>query len=427
MSRHSSRAARIAWVAVLFLSTRLAVAGEPPVSTPVPTLVRSAAPDWPQWRGPRRDGISEETGLLPSWPPGGPKCLGKISGIGRGYSSPIVVNDTLYVTGDEEGDLVIHAFSLDGSLRWRSTNGAAWQRSYPGARASCTYDDGKLYHINAHGRIVCLDAATGTEVWAVNVLERFEAQNITWGICESLLIDGDRVFVTPAGAKGLMAALDKRTGATVWASPPLDEEQPSYASPVLIAVGQRRLLVHGGALHAFAVDADSGELCWKMRHLDPKTTIVTTPILWNDRLIFTNASREFGGMYGVRFDGVPADRAWSADLKVSHGGLVCADGRLCGASSRGVAEGWVAVDSATGTPTHVGQLPPGSVVYADRRYYCLTEQGTMTLQELTEDGFRTTGSFQLADQKDVWAHPVVCQGRLFLRYHDTLFCYDVRR
>ena len=280
--------------------------------------------------------------------------------------------------------------------------------------------------MNAHGRVACLDAATGTEVWAVDVLHRFEAKNITWGISESLLVNGDHVFVTPAGAKALMAALDKHTGATVWASPPLDQEQPSYASPVLIAVGQRRLLVNGGARYAFAVDADSGELCWKMRHLDPKTTIVSTPILSNDRLVFTNSSRYFGGMYGVRFDGVPADRVWSADLKVAHGGLVCVGGRLFGASSRGIAKGWLAIDPATGTPTHLGEFPRGSVIYADERYYCLTERGNMTLQELTKDGFRTVGSFELANRKDAWAHPVLCKGRLFLRYHDTLFCYDVR-
>ncbi len=422
MSGHASRAVYIVWVAVFLSITPLVIAEEPQVLT----LVRSVAPDWPQWRGPRRDGVSDETGLLPSWPSGGPKCIGKISGIGRGYSSPIVVNDTIYITGDEEDDLIIRAFSLDGSRRWQTTNGAAWKRSFPGARSACTYDDGKLYHMNAHGRVACLDAATGTELWAIEMLHRFQGKNITWGISESLLVDGDHVFLTPAGKKALMAALDKLTGATVWASPPIDEEQPSYASPVLIAVGKQRLLVNGGARYAFAVDADSGRLCWKMRHLDPKATIVSTPVLSNDRLIFTNASRDFGGMYGVQFASVAADRAWTADLKVGHGGLVSVAGRLFGASSRGMAKGWLAIDPATGTPKHLADIPRGSVIYADGRYYCLTERGNMTLQELTRDGFRTVGSFELAKRKDAWAHPVLCKGRLFLRYHDTLYCYDVR-
>jgi len=422
MLRQSRLAVYFAPIAALICGTSITFGAQEEA-----TLVRSAAPDWPQWRGPRRDGISDETGLLLAWPAGGPQRLWTVSGIGKGYSSPIVVNGTIYVTGERGDDLIISALSADGSLRWQSTNGAAWQRSHPGARSSCTYDDGKLYHMNAHGRVACLDAATGTEVWAVNALERFEAKNITWGISESLLVHGSQVYVTPAGAKGLVAALDKRTGATVWATPPIEGEQASYGSPILVAVGGRRLLVNSGARYAFAVDTDGGKLCWQVRHLDPKDTIVSTPNLSAGRLVFTNASRDFGGTYGVWLNGELADRAWSADLKISHGGLASVDGHLFGASSGGAARGWVAIDGATGTANRMAELPAGSVIYADQRFYCLTEQGTMTLQELTAAGFRTTGSFQLADKKDVWAHPVVCQGKLFLRYEDTLYCYDVRR
>lgn len=422
MLRQPRLAVHLGWIAALTCGTDVTFGAQEEAA-----LIRSAAPDWPQWRGPRRDGISDETGLLLAWPAGGPKRLWATSGIGKGYSSPIVANGTIYITGDRGDDLVISALSADGSLRWQSTNGAAWQRSHPGARSSCTYDDGELYHMNAHGRVACLDAATGTEVWAVNALERFEAKNITWGISESLLVHGNHVFVTPAGAKGLVAALDKRTGATVWATPPIEGEQASYGSPILVAVGGRRLLVNSGARYAFAVDTDGGKLCWQVRHLDPKETIVSTPILSDEAVVFTNASREFGGTYGVRLNGAVADRAWSAGLKVGHGGLVSVNGRLFGASSAGAARGWIAIDGATGAAKRMAELARGSVIYADQRFYCLTEQGTMTLQELTEAGFKTTGSFQLADKKDVWAHPVVCRGRLFLRCEDTLYCYDVRR
>ena len=157
-----------------------------------------------------------------------------------------------------------------------------------------------------------------------------------------------------------------------------------------------------------------------------KTKTAIYLLLSSGLLVFTNCSRTYGGMYGLRLEGLPGDRAWSARLKVGHRGLVGVDGRLWGASSRGLAGGWVAVDVATGTPTRVGELPGGSLIYAEQRFYRLTERGTMTLEELTRDGFKTRGSFQLAAGKDVWAHPVVCQGKLFLRYHDTLFCYDVR-
>ena len=425
MTVHSRLATRIGLIVVSLFAAHHVMAAT--AAEHSPALVRSASPDWPQWRGPQRDGISDETGLLPSWPDAGPTCLWKATGIANGYSSPIVVGDTVYVTGDKGDDLVIRAFALDGSPRWTAINGKAWNGSFPGARASCAYDDGKLYHMNAHGRLACLDAATGRELWAVDVLDRFEAQNIMWGITESVLVHDGLVFATPAGAKGLMVALDKRTGDTVWATGPLAEEQASYASPILLAVGQRRLLVNSATKRAFAVDAKDGQLCWQMPQADPKNTVTTTPILAGNRLVFTNSSRNYGAVFCVAFDGLPGDKAWSTELSVSHGGLVCVDNRLCGASSRGVAKGWLAIDAAAGTPKSVGELPPGSIVHADNRFYCLAENGVMTLQQLTGEGFKTVGSFRLAEGKDAWAHPVICKGRLFLRYHDTLFCYDVRQ
>ena len=410
------------------VSPQTAVAQEP-----APALVGSAAPDWPQWRGQHRDGISSETGLLQSWPEGGPKLLWKASGIGRGYSAPIIAAGGVYVTGDQDKELVISAFTLDGQPRWKTANGEPWKKSFPGARSSCCFDSGKLYHMNAQGNLMCLDAATGGVAWAVNVLERYDAKNITWGISESVLVDGDRVFATPAGAKGLMVALDKRSGAPVWATPALEGEQASYSSPILVQAGKRKLLVNGGSKNAFAVDAATGSLFWQLPQVDPKNTVNTTPVLCGRMLLFTNSSRDYGAVFGVRLDDGPASRAWTRELRISHGGTVCVDGRLYGASSRGDMLGWVAVDAQTGNPTLVkpaGDQSDGAVIYADGRFYCLTVRGLMTLQELTPAGLRTAGTFQLKTEgkgQDAWAHPVVCQGRLFLRYHDALYCYDVRR
>jgi outer membrane protein assembly factor BamB len=382
--------------------------------------------DWSQWRGPRRDGISEETGLLRSWPADGPARLWTVTEIGRGYSSPIVADETVFITGDEENDLNISAFSLNGELRWQAKNGAAWERSFPGARSSCTYDLGKLYHMNAHGRLVCLDAKSGNELWAVNVLERFEGKNITWGISESLLVHGDLVFATPCGAKGLVVALNKDTGDTVWATPAIADERPSYASPILIGVGDRELLVNSATRNAFAVDAETGELCWQVPQEDPKNSVCTIPVLAQSELVLTNASRGYGAIFGVRLDGLQAEKTWIKELTISHGSTVCVDGQVYGASGRGVARGWLAVNAETGSLATVAELEGGSLIYADGRFYCLTQRGMMTLQKPTEGKFETVGSFQVAEGKDVWAHPVICNGRLYLRFNETLFCYDIR-
>lgn len=391
-----------------------------------PTLIRSEMTDWSQWRGPRRDGISEETGLLRSWPADGPAQLWTVTEIGRGYSSPIVADETIFITGDEENDLVISAFSLNGELRWQAKNGAAWERSFPGARSSCTYDLGRLYHMNAHGRLACLDAKAGSELWAVNVLERFESKNITWGICESLLVHGDMVFATPCGAKGLVVALNKHTGDTVWATPAIAEERPSYASPILIGVGDRKLLVNSATRYAFAVDAETGELCWQVPQEDPKNSVCTIPVLAQSDLVLTNASRGYGAIFGVRLDGLQAEKTWIKELTISHGSTVCVDGQVYGASGRGVARGWLAVNAKTGSLATVAELEGGSLIYADGRFYCLTQRGMMTLQKPVEGKFETVGSFQVAEGKDVWAHPVICNGRLYLRFNEALFCYDIR-
>jgi outer membrane protein assembly factor BamB len=414
---------RLVLAAAVLLSGPWLIAEEQPAAT----LIRSAAPDWPQWRGPHRNGVSEEQGLLDSWPKDGPKREWTISGIGRGYASPIVVDDTVFIPGDGDGDLLLSAVSLDGELRWQTKNGEVWTRPFPGARAACCYDDGKLYHMNAHGRLACLDAPGGNELWAVNVLERFEAKNIMWGISESVLVDGDLVYVTPVGAGALMAALDKKTGETVWASEPLAGDQASYASPVLVQVGTRRLLINSVSRHAFAVDARSGEVCWRIPQLDPGSTITTTPVLASTGMVFTNASRDFGAVYCVGLGGQAGERLWSADLKISHGGLVGLGDSVYGSSGSGSVKGWARIDTVAGAAAAVNDQPIGSLIYADKRFYCLTERGTMTLQKASQEGFVETGSFQLAEGKDVWTHPVICKGRLFLRYHDTLSCYDIRR
>jgi outer membrane protein assembly factor BamB len=200
-------------IAAAFVATP-AFAAEAP-GKHAPGLVASPEADWPQWRGKYRDGISDETGLLQSWPEGGPRLLWKTSGLGKGWSSPIIVGGTIYITGDVGDACTVFAFDLDGKPRWQAANGAAWRGSYPGARAACAYSEGRLYHMNAHGRVACLEAATGKELWAVNVLETFEAKNITWAMAECLLVDGPRLVVTPGGKKAMMAALDKITGKTV--------------------------------------------------------------------------------------------------------------------------------------------------------------------------------------------------------------------
>jgi outer membrane protein assembly factor BamB len=426
--RHRSRfAPAAAWVSAVTLAALAATAAE----TDRDGLIATSEPGWPQWRGPRRDGICAETGLLPNWPAEGPPLLWKVGGLGRGYSSPIIARGLLYLTGDVGGELRIFAFTLDGKPKWQSTNGRAWKASYPGARASCAFDGGRLYHMNAHGRVACLDANSGGELWAVNVLERFDGKNIRWGLSECLLVDGPRVIVTPGGRKGLMAALDKASGKTVWASEPMAGERAGYASPILFRWRGRRMLATCSSKHVFGVDADTGRLLWAHPRPTRFEVIASVPVYYDGAIFASSPDGKEAELLRLQADGdtVRVRHVWSSELNNLSGGVILRNGLLYGAGYR-KGNGWFGVDARTGkTRYRKRDLASGSAVYADGRLYCLSERGVMALLKPAPAALAAAGQFRLVQRRvrDAWAHPVIHDKRLYLRYHDTLWCYDIRR
>ena len=392
-------------------------------------LVPSPEPDWPQWRGPRRDGISPATGLAKSWPAEGPRLLWKKSGLGVGWSSPIIVGQRLYITGDVNDELLVFALDLSGQELWRAVNGKSWTGSYPGARACCCYSAGKIYHLNAHGQLACLEATNGKSDWTVDVLQRFGGENITWALSENLLVDGQRVIVTPGGTRALMAALDKTSGETIWTTPALPDERTSHSSPVLFEYAGRRILASCSAAHGFAVDADTGALLWTVPLENPHGVNVSTPIYADGRIYFVTPYSEDGRLYALRQDGAAlgVTEVWRCPLDTVTGGGVLVDGTLYSAGYRRD-KWWRGVDWRTGTTTcELKDLTTGAATYADGRLYCLDEKGRAGLVALESGGMRLAGSFPLVTDRvtDAWTHPVVLDGRLYLRYHDTLYCYDV--
>ncbi len=420
-------------------------------ATPVGELLASPEPGWPQWRGPRRDGVSLETGLLREWPEGGPAILWSVTSLGRGWSSPVISGGRLFITGDTNDVLVVQALDLQGRLLWQATNGAAWTGSWPGARAACAVRDGRVFHLNAHGRVAAFDAATGGELWSANVLDRFEGRNITWALSECLLVDGPRVLVTAGGAKALMAALDVRTGATVWQSDPLrlgpspsaaqqrladpagEADGAGYASPILFRLGGRRHIVNCSSRHAFGVDADTGRLLWTRPLPTRYRVLAATPVLWRDCVFATGPDGPGGGhMFRIRdgSDGVDVETVWTSSLDTGQHGLTVVADRMFGPHYR-QANRWVCVDPATGAETfETREMSAGASIHADGRLYCVTQSGDVRLVEPGASGFRMCGRFRLAPAgktvRDCWAHPVMLDGRLYLRHHDVLHCLDVR-
>ncbi|MBN2593817.1 MAG: PQQ-like beta-propeller repeat protein [Sedimentisphaerales bacterium] len=400
-------------------------------SSPADGLIGSPEPGWPQWRGLRRDGISDEKELLESWPVGGPKLLWKIYGMGTGWSSPIIVGQRIYITGDVGGDLLIFALDLNGQVQWKVKNGQNWKNPYPGARACCVFSEGRLYNMNAHGRVVCLNAGSGRELWSVNILERFDAKNITWALSECLLVDGKNLIVTPGGKTALMAALDKFNGRTVWTTEPLENDRTSHSSPVLFRYAGRRLITSCSSAHGFGVDADTGELLWTVPLKNPHGVNASTPVYGAGIVYYVTPYAEMGRAYRLVADGqaITARHIWTSGLDTVTGGAVLVDNTLFSAGYR-ESKWWFGTGWQTGeTKYELKDFTTGAAIYADGRLYCLDEQGSVGLLKSGTESLEVVGRFALVSGNvhDAWAHPVLLDGRLYLRYHDTLFCYDVKQ
>ncbi len=416
-------------IPVLAILVVMFLAG-PVFAEPTEGLIASEEQDWPQWRGQRRDGICDEEGLLSSWPASGPKLLWEITDLGTGWSSPIVVGERLYVTGDVGDELILFAFDRNGTEQWRAKNGKAWKGPYPGARACCAFSEGRLYHLNAHGRLACLDADSGMELWSVDILKRFSARNITWALSECLLVDGSRVIVTPGGKEALMAALDKRNGQTVWTTASIGEDRASHCSPILFRYAGCRVITNCSSAQGFGVDADTGRLLWTVPLKNPHGVNTATPVYGSGSVFYVTPYAELGRAYHLKADGqgMTAEHLWTSPLDTVTGGAVLVDGTLFAAGYKD-SKWWFGVDWQTGeTKYELTELTTGAAIYADGRLYCLDESGTVALLKPGSGSLDVVSSFRLVRRRvrDAWAHPVLHDGRLYLRYHDTLWCYDVK-
>jgi outer membrane protein assembly factor BamB len=401
-------------------------------------LIASTENGWPQFRGPRRDGISDERGLLAQWPESGPRAVWSLTNLGRGFSSPVISNGRLIITGDINEHLVLMAFDLEGRPLWRATNGANWRDPYPGARSTPTFSGGKLFHQNAHGRVVSLDVASGRELWAVDVLKQFGGSNITWGLSECLLVDERAVYVTAGGSEALVVALNKTNGAVLWKSSPFHDaaregvvENASYVSPILVQFGARRLLIGASLRHLYCVDATTGARQWTQPMSTSYSVLAMMPALVGDAVFMSAPHGKGGRLWRLQESGgrVGAEEVWHTTLDTCQGSVVVRDGRIFGSFYPG-RKGWAAVDAKDGRVLYqAGDLVKGAVLHADERLYALSEDGWMRLLEPQATEFAERGKFRFTTPRgnDAWAHPVILNGRLYLRYHDTLTSYDVRR
>ena len=411
--------------AAVVLSTVLAI-----------VTVSTSGADWPQFHGPDRDNKSRDTGLLKTWPTGGPSRIWEAVGIGQGYSTVAIAAGRIYTTGAIDGHCVITALDMHGSKVWTRRNGTAWKRSYPGTRSTPTITAGLLYHLSGVGNLVCLKADGGEPVWSVNILEEFNGRNIRWGLAESPLVVGDRVICTPGGEDVSMVALDRMTGEVVWKCTGA-QDRPGYASPILVDHQGLKQIVTAMSESIVGVRLSDGKLLWRHPHKVYADENITTPLFHDGFLIVSGCVRKGTTSLTLEVSGdeCSVKQHWhSGTLDNKQGGIVLHDGRLYGYAETQKSAPWVCIDFATGKT--IFQSAPvkstykyrnGCITYADGMFYLYADNGNLALVKPTDSGFDPTGRLAIEDpgKQPTWAHPVVCGGRLYVRYGDKLGVYDV--
>ncbi len=385
-----------------------------------------AGEDWNQFRGPRRNGVSTESGLLRKWPEGGPAMVWSYEGLGGGFASVSVVDGTIYTTGMIEGKGYLTAIGTNGKLKWKKEYGPEWTGSHPGTRTTPTVDEGRLYIMSGRGRIACYNSDDGELIWKVDTLEKFQGKNIKWGIAESVLIDGDKVFCTPGGKEATMVALNKHTGETVWTTKGLSNLS-AYCSPILVKTPEKRLLLTMVQKLIICVDSADGKVLWTIPHETRNDIAAVTPVHYRRDLVYFTSHVVGGAMIRVNPDGSLRDELWSnTELGSLHGGVVFYRA-LYGSDSKG---NWVSLNPATGEVIFKEKLfaAKGAVTCADGMLYCYSEKGTLGLVKPTTDGLELVSSFKITmGEGDHWAHPVIFDGRLYMRHGDILMAFDIMK
>ncbi len=388
---------------------------------------------WPSFHGPDRTNKSAETGLMKEWPSEGPELNWSVSGLGEGYSSVSIGDGLIFTAGSEGGQTHVFCYDLSGNLQWKKTNGKAWStnmshaRSYTGSRSTPTYDTGILYHLGETGRLAAFNSKTGEEIWYRDLPSEFDATPTEYGYSESVLIDGEHLYVSPYGKKGFKVCLDKKTGKLIWTNSELSGIE-GYSSPVIMEFGGFRQIIGSSGNSYYGVDAETGKLLWKFEFVNQRELNNTDAIVYKDYVFVSSGYGKGSMLVKLRKNEseIIPETIWETNLMDNHhGGVILDNGLLYGAGSN--ARGWFCLDFMTGKQMWKTE-GKGSITYAEGMLYLLDERGTMRLARATPDKFEQTGEFKVPKGGEgmYWAHPVVCNGTLYVRHADVLYAYDIK-
>jgi len=405
------------------------------------------AGDWPQWRGPNRDGICTETGLLKQWPEGGPKLLWEITGLGKGYSSFSIVQGRLFTMGDRQapggGKNLQYVLAYDLSTREQLWAAEVGPPHDDGPRCTPTVDDRRIYVIGTEGDLLCVEAATGKQLWRKNLIKDLGgASNPQWKFSESPLVDGDLLICTPGGRNAAMAALNKKTGEIIWKSSmpdigPKGKDQAGYSSIIIADAAGVRQYVQLTNKGLIGVAAKDGRFLWGYNKVANRVANIPTPVVYDD-LVFCSTSYDTGSallkMVGSN-TGVSVQEVYWLDSKTfqnHHGGFVRIGDYIYGGHDHNKGKP-TCIEMRTGKIMWQAEQPGGGcagVLYADGHLYFRYQDDTIALIEANPDKYNLKGIFKLPKRptmtEEGYPHPVISDGKLYIRHADVLFCYDVK-
>jgi outer membrane protein assembly factor BamB len=400
--------------------------------------VAAFAADWPEWRGPRRDAVSTETGLLKEWPKEGPRLAWQAKDIGDGYATPSVAGNRVYVLSNRglENEFVQALSTRDGKQIWATRLGKVGNPeqmpSFPAARSTPTVDGGLVYALGSDGDLACIETVSGAIRWRKNLRGDFGGVSGKSGYTESPLVDGDAVVVTPGGAQATMVALNKKTGETIWKSAVPGGDDAAFASAIVVEAGSRRQYAQFLAKGLVGVEAKTGQFLWRYDATGKGNTNIPTPVA-SGGYIYTTESHGPGGLIHLvaAGGGVAAEQVYLLrGLPSSIGGSV-----VMGATHYGTTgDGLVAADWATGKVLwKEGGTGEGAILGVEDRLYIHGENGDVILVEATREAYRQKGRFMPTERpkgtrgemEKAWTYPVVAGGRLYVRELGSLWCYDI--
>lgn len=400
------------------------------------------AADWPQWRGPNRDGISQETGLLKKWPDSGPKLIWQQKGIGTGYSTPAIADGRIFLVSNKglDNEFVQALKVADGSQVWSAKIGKVGNPdqnpNYPAARSTPTVDGNMVYALGSDGDLVCLDAATGNINWHKNVRKDFGGTPGVWAYAESPLVDGDAVVVTPGGKDATLVALNKSNGEVLWKSQVPGGDDAGYASIIVVDAAGVKQYVQFLAKGLVGVEAKTGILLWRYDHTAQNSMANIASPIEKDGIVYTCTHYSGGGAVKLSKDGdgVKAEEIYfNRKMPTAIGGAVVVGDYLYGTSR----ELTLCTDFTTGENkwTKERAVAPASILYADGMLYLHGENaGDVALVEASPDGYKQVSHFTPPDvpsdrggkAKAAWQYPAIANGRLYISDWDTLWCFDIK-